>query len=64
MHPIPSARTEHQTQESVPIPLHLQPRSSMPMGPSSYQEPVPQFPQAGSDPAELVKMLCCRFHSV
>jgi len=64
MHPFPSVRTEHQTQESVPIPPHLQPRSPIPMGPSSYQEPVLEFPQAGSDPAELVKMLCCRFHSV
>ena len=64
MHPIPSARPEHQMQEPLPIPPHLQPRSSIPMGPSSYQEPVLEFPQAGSDPAELVKMLCCRFHSV
>jgi hypothetical protein len=64
MHPIPSARTEHQTQESAPISPHLQPRSSIPTGPSSYQEPVLQCTQAGADPAELVKMLCCRFHSV
>jgi hypothetical protein len=64
MHSFPSARTEHQTQEPVSIPLHMQPRSSLPMDPSSYQEPVLQFPKAGSDPAELVKMFCSRFHSV
>jgi hypothetical protein len=34
------------------------------MDPSSYQEPVLQFPKPGSDPAELVKMICSRFHSV
>ena len=36
----------------------------MPIGSSSHQEPVSQSPQAGSDPVELVKTLCCRFHSV
>jgi REase_DpnII-MboI len=65
MHSFPSARTEHQTQEPVSIPPpHMQPRPSFPIDPSSYQEPVLQFPKAGSDPAELVKMLCSRFHSV
>ena len=64
MHSFPSARTEHQTQESAPIPPHLQPRSSIPTGHSSYQEDVLQFPQDGSDPAELVRMLCSRFHFV
>jgi hypothetical protein len=36
----------------------------MPIDSSSHQEPVPQSPQAGSDPVELVKTLCYRFHSV
>ena len=66
MHPTSSATTEQQTQDSIPIPLHqhVHPRSSIPVGSSSYQEPVLQFPVAGSDPAELVKKLCSRFHSV
>ena len=64
MHPIPSVRPEHQMQESPPIPPQLQPRPSVPIGSSSHQEPVTQSPQAGSDTVELVKMLCCRFHSV
>ena len=64
MHPIPSARPEHQMQEPLPIPPQLQPRSSMPIGSSSHQEPAPLSPQAGTDPVELVKTLCCRFHSV
>ena len=64
MHPIPSARPEHQMQEPLPIPPQLQPRSSMPIGSSSHQEPAPQSHQAGTDPVELVKILCYRFHSV
>ena len=64
MHPIPSTSVEHQSQGSVPIPPQVQPRSSILTGPSSYQEPVFQFPQTGSDPVDLVKTLCYRFHSV
>jgi len=65
VHPtIPSAGAQHQMQESPPVPTHLPPPPSKPIGSSSHQEPAPQFPQAGSDPVELVKTLCCRFHSV
>jgi hypothetical protein len=62
--PIPSASPQHQMQEPPPVPTHLQPHPSMPIDSSSHQEPVPQSPQAGSDPVELVKTLCYRFHSV
>jgi len=64
VHPIPSARPEHQMQEPLPIPPQLQPCPSMPIGSSSDQEPAPQSSQAGSDPVELAKALCRRFHSV
>ena len=64
MHPTPSARPEHQMQEPLPIPPQLQPPPSMPIGSSSHREPASQSPHAGSDPVELVKTLCCRFHSV
>jgi hypothetical protein len=64
VHPIPSARPEHQMQEPLPIPSQLQPCPSMPIGSSSDQEPAPQSSQAGSDPVELAKALCRRFHSV
>ncbi len=62
MHPIPS--TSPQMQEAPSVPTHLQPRLSMPIGSSSHQEPAPQSPQTESDAVELVKTLCCRFHSV
>ena len=48
-------------EEPLPAPTHLQPHLSMPIGSSSHQE---HAPQSGSDPAELVKTLCRRFHSV
>ena len=64
MHTIASARPEQQTQEPLPSPPQVQPRPSMPIGSSSHQEPTLQFLQAGSDPVELVKTICGRFHSV
>jgi hypothetical protein len=64
MHTIVSARPEHEMQESLPTPPQSLPRPSMPIGSSSHQEPASQSLQAGSDPVELVKTLCCRFHSV
>jgi hypothetical protein len=64
MHSIPSVRPEHQMQEPPPIPSQLQPSPTIPIGSSSHQEPAPQSAQAGSDPVERVKTLCCRFHSV
>jgi hypothetical protein len=36
----------------------------MPISSSSPQEPPPQLAQAGSAPVDLVKTVCCRFHSV
>jgi hypothetical protein len=62
--PIPSASPQHQMQEPPPVPTQLPLHPSMPIDSSSHQEPVPQSPQAGSDPVELVKTLCYRFHSV
>jgi hypothetical protein len=64
MHTIVSARPEHEMQESLPTPPQSLPRPSMPIGSSSHREPASQSLQAGSDPVELVKTLCCRFHSV
>ena len=64
MHPIPSVRPEHQMQEPPPIPPQLQPSLTIPIGSPSHEEPAPQPAQAGSDPVERVKTLCCRFHSV
>jgi hypothetical protein len=64
VHPTPSARPEHQMQEPLPIPPQLQASPTMPIGSSSDQELAPQSSQAGSDPVELAKALCRRFHSV
>ena len=64
MPPIPSASPQHQIQEPSPVPTHLQPHPSTPISSSSHQEPASQSPQAGSDPLELVKTLCCRLHFV
>ena len=64
VHPIPSASPQLLMQEPPPVPTHQLPRPSMPIGSSSHQEPAPQSPQAESDPVELVKTLCGRFHSV
>lgn len=64
VHPIPSAKPQHQMHELPPAPPHLQPRPSMPISSSSHQELAPQSPQAGSNPVELVKTLCGRFHFV
>jgi hypothetical protein len=60
----PSASPQHQMREALPVPTHLPPRPSTPTGTSIDSEPAPQSPQAGSDPGELVKTLCRRFHSV
>jgi hypothetical protein len=64
MHPTSSARPQHQMQESLPIPPELQPRPSMPIASTSSQELCATQHQEGADPVELVKVLCCRFHSV
>jgi len=64
VHPVPSASPQHQMREAPPVPTHLPPRPSTPTGTSIDWEPAPQSPQAGSDPGELVKTLCRRFHFV
>ena len=65
MHPISSAGTQQQMPEVSPVPPHVPPHPSGPIGPSTHQEPAPQCPQAGSsDAVELVRVLCRRFHSV
>ena len=64
MHSTRSARTEHQVLESVPDPPQVQARGSILTELSSHEKPVIQFPHTGSDPLELVKTLCVRFHSV
>ena len=64
MDPIPSAGSQQQMPEASPVPPHVLPRSSVPVGPSTHQEPAPQSLQTGSDPVELVRVLCRRFHSV
>ena len=51
-------------QEPPPVPAHLPPHPSMPIGSPSHQESTPQSPQAGASPVELVKTLCGRFHFV
>ena len=61
---IPSARPAPEMQESLPIAPQSQPCPSVPVGSFSRQEPVPQPPQAGLSPVELVKTLCRRFHFV
>ena len=64
MYPISSASIESKMQDPPLVPPHLQPHPSMPIGAPSHQEPAPQSPQPGSNPVELVRALCCRFHSV
>ena len=64
MHSTPPARPQHRRQDPHPIPSNLEPRPSAPVDPSSHQESTAPSPQAGSDPFELVKTLCGRFHSV
>ena len=64
VHPIPSISPQPKMQEAPSVPSNLQDHPPIPIGSSSQQESVPQFAQAVSDPVELVKTLCCRFHSV
>ncbi|HKQ35129.1 MAG TPA: hypothetical protein VJT11_07500 [Nitrospiraceae bacterium] len=64
MDPIPSTGPQHEMREGAPVPPHVLPHSSVPVGPSTHQESAPQSFQTGSDPVELVRILCRRFHSV
>ena len=63
-HPISSAGPQPTMQEALLIPQHQPSHAPIPVNPSSPQEPTPQLTQAGSDPLELVKAVCCRFHAV
>ncbi|HSQ90698.1 MAG TPA: hypothetical protein VLM19_00845 [Nitrospiraceae bacterium] len=64
MDPIPSTGSQQQMPEGAPAPPHVLPHPSVPVGPSTHQESAPQSFQTGSDPVELVRILCRRFHSV
>lgn len=64
MDPLPSVSPQQQMPEGAPVPPHVLPRPSVPVDPSTHQEPAPQSFQAGSDSVELVRVLCRRFHSV
>lgn len=62
VHPIPSANPEPIMQEAPAVPTHPQP--SMFIDSSQHQGLAPQVAQAGLNPVEGVKALCCRFHFV
>jgi hypothetical protein len=62
--PIPFASPSPKVQEAIPILPNPQPPLSTPVSSSSLLETGPQLAQAGSDPVELVKAVCGRFHAV
>lgn len=64
VHSIPSADPQQQMPEASPVSPYVLPRPSVPIGPSTHQEAASQPLQAGSDPVELVRVLCRRFHSI
>lgn len=64
VHPIPSVCLQPQIQEAPPVPTQPRSPQAAPADSSPDQKPVSQPSQAGSDPAERVKTLCYRFHSV
>ena len=64
VHPTPFANLEPKMQEAFPVLLNSQPPASMLAGSSSPLEPGHGLAQAGSDPIELVKAVCGRFHAV
>lgn len=64
MYSISSASIQPKTQEPSFVPPHPPPHPSTPIGALSHQEPASQSRQPGSDPVELVRVLCTRFHSV
>ena len=64
MHPTLSASPQPKIQEPSPVQTYLQSHPSIPLGALSHQERALHFPQPGSDPVELVRVLCSRFHSV
>jgi hypothetical protein len=60
--PIFSVTPQPMMQDIPPVPL--QPHPSIPIDSFLSQEPASQRTQVGLGPVELVKTLCCRFHSV
>ena len=64
VHPTPFANLEPKMQEAFPVLLNSQPPASMLAGSSSLLEPGHRLAPAGSDPVELVKAVCGRFHAV
>ena len=64
VHPTPFANPEPKMQEAFPVLLNSQLPASMLAGSSSPLEPGHRLAQAGSDPVELVKAVCGRFHAV
>ena len=64
VHPTPFANLESKMQEAFPVLPNSQPPASMLAGSSSPLEPGHGLTQAGSDPVELVKAVCGRFHAV
>ena len=64
VHPPPFANLEPKMQEAFPVLLNSQPPASMLAGSSSSLEPGHGLAEAGSDPVELVKAVCGRFHAV
>ncbi|HSL05585.1 MAG TPA: hypothetical protein VK901_18830 [Nitrospiraceae bacterium] len=64
VHPIPPAGLQPKMQEALPVLPNLQPHPSMPISSSLPLESGSQRAHAGSDPVELVKAVCRRFHAV
>ena len=64
VHPTPFSNPEPKVQEAFPVLLNSQPPASMLAGSSSPLGPGYGLAQAGSDPLELVKAVCGRFHAV
>jgi hypothetical protein len=64
MQPIPSAEPQQQRPEASPVSPHVSLAPPVSTGPSTHHEAAPQSFQAGSDPVELVRVLCRRFHSI
>jgi hypothetical protein len=64
VHPIPSASLQSKMEEASPVLPNPQPHPSISISSSSTLEPGSQHTQLGSDPVELVKVVCGRFHAV
>ena len=64
VHPFFSADPQPKMQEALPVPPNLQPQPPMSISFSSAQESSSQCAQAGPNPVERLKTICCRFHYV